>query len=147
MIAVGMAKTPRKPCAATTAKGTPCKRMAYKGETLCGLHMDKEDYTRLRTESRARPKPEVAGFHPGFQDILDWVKDLKADPPDNLGTLVNLGRLQLAATEKALEHQRLLDGIGAGAVYNFTMQPPAERDPVEVPSEAIEGGDEGRVLN
>ena len=130
-------------CQGTTKADNPCKRKAWKGSTFCKLHAPAAE----ETKSHARANGAGSDFHPCFLSILDWIDELKADPPDNIKDLMTVGRLQHDVTKSAIEDLRLRDGMGAGATYNFTMQPPAE--PVEVPVKAVEAidGDDGRVLN
>ena len=128
-------------CQGTTKADNPCKRKAWKGSTFCKLHAPEPE----EAESRARDRGVGNDFHQCFQEIIDWTDELKDDPPDNLTSLVSLGKLKLDATRAAIEHQRLADGMGMGAEYRFVMMPPAE---VEVVPEVVgDDGDEERVLN
>ena len=129
-------------CQGTTKADNPCKRKAWKGSTFCKLHAPSPE----ETESRARDRGVGNDFHQCFQDILDWTDELKEHPPENLTQMVSLGKLKLDATKAAVEDLRLRDGLGTGAVYNFTMTPP--QDDVETPPKGAVGVDgKDRVLN
>ena len=126
-----MAKGDASICEGFTKSGAPCKRKAWKGTDFCKLHQAPDE---AATESRARPTKPPEEFHPSFQEIIDWTRELRADPPDNVGALVTLGRLQLDASRHAIEHQRLLDGIGVGAEYKLVIQPP---EPKAIPDDEV----------
>lgn len=139
----------RDKCQGTTAKGTPCKRLAWKGWKFCALHGAKE------AEIARATTPKKMVFAAAYQDIIDRSIREQDNPSDQSGVKMSWCRIQLDATKAAIEHQDRLDGLGTGVTYISITQPPGDKPkpPVEddEPQRAIEGdmGDdsEGRVLN
>jgi hypothetical protein len=93
-------------------------------------------------------------FSPHFAEIIKLCKDTIKAPTERSGMLAQWARIQLDAVRHAMEHQRLMDGLGIGTTHVINVHPPTDkpRPPVEDdgPVGASEGdtGDNGeRVLN
>jgi hypothetical protein len=87
------------------------------------------------TESRARANGVGTLFDPSFQEIIDWCREKRDNPDDDTDTAVRVGRLQLDAIHKAIEHKRLENETGANISYVVEVvqpSPPVVPEGVEV---------------
>ncbi len=152
-------KQPRPRCTATTAKGTQCPNQSWPSSDRCKTH-DKDLLNRNTKEAKAasaRANPlDQDNFHPNYMDIILWARELRKSesPPDNLGSLVQVGKLELDAITRAIEHQRLTDGLGAGVTHVFKViypegeKPRPPTDDETVPERAVGDGEgKEKVMN
>lgn len=98
-----------------------------------------------KAKSRARTtrlkSRNTDNFDPNFKEILEVCRAEENAPSDN-STKVQWVQVHLRIVVAALEHQRILDGIGTGVTYVSVTQPPTDKPkpPVDetMPSKAVE---------
>ena len=155
----------RQTCKALMKNGERCKHNARKGQQFCGTksHQEQEEGTATALVTNdacpASPAPAHAhtkggGYHPHFTEIIEMCRAERAAPDEKSGMLAQWARIQLDAITRAIEHQRLTDGLGAGVTHVFKViypegeKPRPPTDDETVPEGAVGDGEgKEKVMN
>ena len=125
-----MAKVKRIQCKGKTKAGKQCQRKAVRDGEYCDVHGGEKElpswlYETPKQNARAHtiPPHNEENFSASFVELLDICRREGANPTDN-STKVQWVQIHHRILVSALEHQRLMDGLGAGVQHMFVLEHP-----------------------